>query len=212
MVGSPGTGKTLSAAVLAGELGFPLCQVRLDGLITKYMGETASKLRQVFDATDQTRGVYLFDEFDAIGSRRGMANDVGEIRRVLNSFLLMIEQDCSHSLIIAATNHPEILDHALFRRFDDVLHYTLPGTAQIVTLLKNRLAHLAAKGVSWQRLADIAAGLSYAEVTRAGDEVLKNALIRKEKSFTEADICRMLTERQNIAEKLEKKVERYNGE
>lgn len=212
LVGSPGTGKTLSAAVLAGELGFPLCQVRLDGLITKYMGETAAKLRQVFDATDQTRGVYLFDEFDAIGSRRGMANDVGEIRRVLNSFLLMIEQDCSHSLIIAATNHPEILDHALFRRFDDVLYYTLPGTAQIAALLKNRLARLAVKGVSWQRLADIAAGLSHAEVTRAGDEVLKNALISKEKSFTEADISRMLTERQNIAEKLEKKVERYNGE
>ncbi len=194
----------MSAAVLAGELGFPLCQVRLDGLITKYMGETAAKLRQIFDATDQTRGVYFFDEFDSIGSRRGMANDVGEIRRVLNSFLLMIEQDRSHSLIIAATNHPEILDHALFRRFDDVLHYTLPGTEQIAALLKTRLAQLSAKGVSWKRLADIADGLSYAEVTRAGDEVLKNALIRKEKTFTEPDISRMLTERQNIAEMLKK--------
>jgi SpoVK/Ycf46/Vps4 family AAA+-type ATPase len=204
LIGPPGTGKTLSAAVLAGELGFPLCQVRLDGLITKYMGETAAKLRQIFDATDQTRGVYFFDEFDSIGSRRGMANDVGEIRRVLNSFLLMIEQDRSHSLIIAATNHPEILDHALFRRFDDVLHYTLPGTEQIAALLKTRLAQLSAKGVSWKRLADIADGLSYAEVTRAGDEVLKNALIRKEKTFTEPDISRMLTERQNIAEMLKK--------
>ncbi|MFP4037274.1 MAG: AAA family ATPase, partial [Desulfobacteraceae bacterium] len=87
LVGPPGTGKTMTATVLAGELGLPLFLVHLDGLITKYMGETAAKLRQVFDATSQTRGVYFFDEFDAIGSQRGRTNDVGEIRRVLNSFL-----------------------------------------------------------------------------------------------------------------------------
>lgn len=202
LVGPPGTGKTMSAAVLAGELGFPLCQVRLDGLITKYMGETAAKLRQIFDATDQTRGVYFFDEFDAIGSQRGMANDVGEIRRVLNSFLLMIEQDDSHSLIIAATNHPGMLDHALFRRFDDVLHYTLPDKKQIVALLKARLAHVTVKGVTWERLAGIAAGLSYAEVSRAGEDALKNVLINKEKYITETEIGNMLTERKNITERL----------
>lgn len=203
LVGPPGTGKTMSAAVLAGELGFPLCQVRLDGLITKYMGETAAKLRQIFDATDHTRGVYFFDEFDAIGSQRGMANDVGEIRRVLNSFLLMIEQDSSHSLIIAATNHPGILDHALFRRFDDVLHYTLPDKKQAMYLLKARLSHAVAKGISWEHLADISAGLSYAEVTRAGEDALKNVLINKEKIITESEIGGMLTERKNITEKLQ---------
>ncbi len=202
LVGPPGTGKTMSAAVLAGELGFPLCQVRLDGLITKYMGETAAKLRQIFDATDHTCGVYFFDEFDAIGSQRGMSNDVGEIRRVLNSFLLMIEQDSSHSLIIAATNHPGILDHALFRRFDDVLHYTLPEKKQAVALLKARLTQTAAKGIAWTRLADAAVGLSYAEVTRAGEEALKNVLINKEKTVTEAGIRSMLEERKNITERL----------
>jgi SpoVK/Ycf46/Vps4 family AAA+-type ATPase len=177
LMGPPGTGKTMTASVLAGELGLPLFQVRLDGLITKYMGETAAKLRQVFEATDRTRGVYFFDEFDAIGSQRGLANDVGEVRRILNSFLQMIEQDESHSLIIAATNHPEILDHALFRRFDDVLHYELPIEAQITSVLKSRLGKMAAKGVSWKRLAGGAVGLSYAEVARASDEVLKEALI-----------------------------------
>ena len=106
LVGPPGTGKTLTASVLAGELGLPLLEVRLDGLITRFMGETAAKLRQIFDATDQTRGVYFFDEFDAIGSERAIANDVGEIRRVLNSFLQMIEQDRSHSMVIAATTIP----------------------------------------------------------------------------------------------------------
>ncbi len=139
LVGSPGTGKTLTASVLAGELGIPLFQVRLDGLITKFMGETAAKLRQIFEATGQTRGIYFFDEFDAIGSQRGLTNDVGEIRRVLNSFLQMIEQDQSRSLIVAATNHADILDPALFRRFDDVLRYDLPEEAQIAALMRARL-------------------------------------------------------------------------
>lgn len=201
LVGPPGTGKTLTASVLGGELGIPLFQIRLDGLITKYMGETAAKLRQIFEATDQTRGVYFFDEFDAIGSQRGIANDVGEIRRVLNSFLLMIEQDRSHSLIVAATNHAEILDRALFRRFDDVLHYELPDESQIVTLLKSRLLRLADKDVSWERLAKDAAGLNYAEITRAADEVLKAALIDERDYVTEADIRVMLDERQNVTRK-----------
>ena len=202
LMGPPGTGKTLTASVLAGELGLPLFQVRLDGLITKYMGETAAKLRQVFDATDRTRGVYFFDEFDAIGSQRGLANDVGEIRRVLNSFLQMIEQDESHSLIVAATNHPEILDHALFRRFDDVLHYELPDEAHIAAMLKARLGEMAAKGVSWKRLANTAVGLSYAEVARASDETLKEALIEDHQEVTEENIRRTLEERQRISQRL----------
>ncbi|MHA1066985.1 AAA family ATPase [Enterobacter ludwigii] len=85
-MGPPGTGRTLTASALAGELGIPLFQVRFDALITKFMGETAARLRQVFDAMVDICGVYFFDEFDAIGSQRGLANDVGEIRRVLNSF------------------------------------------------------------------------------------------------------------------------------
>ena len=201
LVGPPGTGKTMSAAVLAGELGFPLCQIRLDGLLTKFMGEAAAKLRQIFDATTHTRGVYFFDEFDAIGSQRGMLNDVGEIRRILNSFLIMIEQDCSHSLIIAATNHPGILDHALFRRFDDVLQYSLPEKKLIATLLKAKLSHLA-KDISWQQLADIAEGLSYAEISRAGEEALKNMLINKEACITEVAVNNMLLERKNMKERL----------
>lgn len=202
LVGPPGTGKTMTASVLAGELGLPLFQVRLDALITKYMGETAAKLRQVFDATEHTRGVYFFDEFDAIGSQRGLSNDVGEIRRVLNSFLQMIEQDRSHSLIIAATNHPEILDRALFRRFDDVLHYELPDEAQIATLLQARLARYTKEEVSWGGLAKAAAGLNYAEVSRAADEVLKAALIDGRQWLGEAEIRLMLEERRNVAGKL----------
>ena len=203
LIGPPGTGKTMTASVLAGELGLPLFEVRLDGLITKYMGETAAKLRQVFDATSRTRGVYFFDEFDAIGSQRGLANDVGEIRRVLNSFLQMIEQDRSHSLVVAATNHPAILDSALFRRFDDVLQYELPDGTQVVSLLKTRLSNVVTKGVRWQRLAELAAGLSYAEITRASDEALKDALIHERPRVRESDIQTMLNERKSVAERIE---------
>jgi len=203
LMGPPGTGKTMTASVLAGELGLPLLQVRLDGLITKYMGETAAKLRQIFEATSQTKGVYFFDEFDAIGSQRGLANDVGEIRRILNSFLQMIEQDDSHSLIVAATNHPEILDHALFRRFDDVLQYNNPDQSQIATVLRSRLGRLAAKGVSWKRLADRSTGLSYAEVVRACNETLKEALIEGWNSVSEKDIRRMLEERHVVSNRLQ---------
>ena len=201
-VGPPGTGKTLTAFVIASELGLPLLQVRLDGLITKFMGETAAKLRQVFDVTYRTRGVYLFDEFDAIGSQRGLSNDVGEIRRVLNSFLQMIEQDCSHSLIVAATNHAAILDPALFRRFDDVLHYELPDALQIANLLKTRLSHTATKAVPWQSLGDDALELNHAEVARVANEVLKDALIRENSHIGETEIRAMIKERKKIAEKL----------
>ncbi|MFH7321602.1 AAA family ATPase [Desulfurivibrio sp. D14AmB] len=202
LVGPPGTGKTMTASVLAGELGLPLFQVRLDGLITKLMGETAAKLRQIFEATGQTKGVYFFDEFDAIGSQRGLANDVGEIRRVLNSFLQMIEQDQSHSLILAATNHAEILDHALFRRFDDVLHYQLPEQDQSAALLRARLTRYAGKGVAWKHLAETAAGLSYAELTRAADEVIKEAVMQQREEVSEAEIQMALEERRRLMARL----------
>ena len=127
-LGPPGSGKTMTASALAGELHLPLFTIMLEGLITKFMGETAAKLRLVFEAIRQTQGVYLFDEFDALGTHRGQSNDVGEIRRVLNSFLQLLEKDDSQSLIVAATNHPELLDRALFRRFDDVIEYKLPDS------------------------------------------------------------------------------------
>lgn len=202
LVGPPGTGKTMTASVLAGELGIPLFLVRLDSLITKFMGETAAKLRQVFDAVSNVRGIYFFDEFDAIGSQRGLANDVGEIRRVLNSFLQMIEQDQSNSVIIAATNHPEVLDYALFRRFDDVIEYGLPNQEQIAALLKGRLVGFKPVRSIWQKASVQAEGLSYAEIARAADEAIKNAIIHEQKSITEADLIHTLAERKQMSARL----------
>jgi SpoVK/Ycf46/Vps4 family AAA+-type ATPase len=195
LTGPPGTGKTLTASVLAGELGLPLFLVRLEVLISKFLGETAAKLRLIFDAVRDTRGVYLFDEFDAIASQRGMANEVGEIRRVLNSFLQFIEHNDSHSLIVAATNHPELLDHAVYRRFDDVIEYDLPSPSQVADTLRGRVHKFAGPDVDWTALGVVASGLSYAEITRAADEAMKDAIIGDRTSVAQADLKAALTER-----------------
>lgn len=202
LVGPPGSGKTMTASALAGELGVPLFLVRLDSLITKFMGETAAKLRQVFDAIADVRGVYFFDEFDAIGSQRGLANDVGEIRRVLNSFLQMIEQDQSNSMIIAATNHPEILDYALFRRFDSVVEYHLPTSEQALNLIKSRLGSFAPKPFKKEGLIEQAEGLSYAEICRAVDESIKDAIMQDQTKVQRVVLGRALDERRAIGQKL----------
>jgi len=202
LVGPPGTGKTMTASALAGELGIPLFLVRLDALITKFMGETAAKLRQVFDAIAEVRGIYFFDEFDAIGSRRGLANDVGEIRRVLNSFLQMIEHDQSNSLIIAATNHPEILDYALFRRFDDVIEYHLPTSDQAANLIRSRVGNFAPKPFPVKAIAAKAQGLSYAEIRRAIDEAIKEAIMHDEERVKGAILSKALAERHQLSQKI----------
>ncbi len=179
--GVPGTGKTLTASALAGELKLPLYTILLDGLITKYMGETAAKLRLVFDNIDRVRGVYFFDEIDAIGSHRTSPNDVGEIRRVLNSFLQFLEQSNSESIILAATNNPDLLDKALFRRFDDIIEYQIPDLSLIVQTFKNRFAMVNQKNIDFDELAQASQGLSFAEICKASDDAIK-ALILDEKN------------------------------
>jgi SpoVK/Ycf46/Vps4 family AAA+-type ATPase len=195
LVGPPGTGKSMTASALAGELGIPLFLVQLDSLITKFMGETAAKLRIIFDALSNIRGVYFFDEFDSIGSQRGLTNDVGEIRRALNSFLQMIEQDDSNSIIIAATNHPEILDYALFRRFDDVIEYTLPTAIETEKLLHNKLSGFVRKDFNFGIGNKMVGKLSYADITRAAEAAMKDAIIHDRKYITEDELLSTLNER-----------------
>lgn len=177
LVGPPGSGKTMSAAALAGELKLPLFTVLYEGLIGKLMGETATRLRLVFDAVAAQRGVYFFDEFDAIGAQRAGPNDVGEIRRVLNSFLQLLENDDGPSLVVAATNHPELLDRALFRRFDDVITYDLPGPEIARGILENHLATFDRSDLSWPEVLEATTGLSQGEIARAADEAAKVAVL-----------------------------------
>lgn len=195
LIGPPGSGKTMTAAALAGELNLPLFTVLFEALITRFMGETASKLRLVFDAMSATRGVYFFDEFDAIGTRRGERNDVGEIRRVLNSFLQFLEKDDSDSLIIAATNHPELLDPALFRRFDDVIRYSLPDFDIAQRILQTRLVGFDTKAIDWDVAGDATKGVSQAEIARAADEAAKRAVLDDRLAITADDLAKAIAER-----------------
>lgn len=177
LVGEPGTGKTMTASVIANEVNLPLYVIQIDKLVTKYMGETSVKLRQVFDYIEDCPGVYLFDEFDAIGSDRSMDNDVGEMRRILNSFLQYIENEDSFSIIIAATNNPGILDKALFRRFDDVLEYLLPDDKQILRIMKNKLEGYSEENVYGSEVIEAARGLSHADISKACEEALKYSIM-----------------------------------
>jgi len=195
--GPPGTGKTMTAGVLAHELSLPLLTIRLDSLLSKYMGETAGKLRTIFDAIAEQRGVYLFDEFDALGADRA-SNDIGEARRILNSFLVFLEESTPESLVIAATNHRAILDPALFRRFDMVLNYELPEKDEAVAVMRRRLGSLA-KGVRWRALEDLMSGLSHADLVRAAESAAKSVILAGGEHVAAEDIRRALIARQAAA-------------
>jgi SpoVK/Ycf46/Vps4 family AAA+-type ATPase len=194
--GPPGCGKTMTAQALAGELGITVYIVRLDGLISKYMGESIAKLRMIFDAMPDYRGVYLFDEFDSIGSHRNQGQDVGEIKRVLNSFLINIEKDQSNSLIIAATNVPESLDKALFRRFDEIITYPLPNVDEIANTLQKNLYGFSFSGkVNFANLAKEAKGLNYSDIVRASEEAIKEMILEKRKTIRVKDVKAALEKR-----------------
>lgn len=195
LVGPPGTGKTLTASVLATELRLPLFVARFDSLITKFMGESASKLRLIFEALKATRGVYLFDEFDSLGLQRGSQHDVAEMRRTLNMFLQLIEQDTSDSLIVAATNHGAALDIALFRRFDDVIQYGVPDEKEIELLLRNSLALLESPTLDYPRLAKNGHGLTHAEIVRACDDAMKDAVLERQGVVSEESVILHMRER-----------------
>lgn len=192
--GAPGTGKTFTASVIASELNLPLYTAQIDKVVTKFMGETSAKLRQIFDEISASVGVYLFDEFDAIGADRALDNEVGEARRILNSFLQFIEQDASESIIIAATNSQKLLDQALFRRFDDVLHYTLPTRAEIYRLYSARLGTFDRHIMVSEKLLNESSGLSHAEIIRVCDDAIKSSILSDER-ITERQLLALIDER-----------------
>lgn len=209
LVGPPGTGKTMTASALAGELHLPLFTVRLEALFSRFFGETAGKLRLLFDQIAQTRGVYLLDEFDAIGARRGDSNDVGEIRRVLNSVLAFMEEpNSTDSLVLAATNHVEILDEALARRFDEVIEYGLPDQPAARAILERRLGSFKLSARSWPTIEPALDGLSQAELVRAADAVVKDAILEGATKVSSEALGRALENRQTLKSKFRRQAGR----
>lgn len=179
LYGASGTGKTMTASALAKEFNLPFFVVRTEKVVTKFMGETGQKLGRIFDFINDVPAVYLFDEFDAIGSQRGMDNEVGEQRRILNTFLQLLERDDSDSFIIAATNSIESIDKAMFRRFDDVIEYKLPDTEQRLALLREYL--YTAKDLDFSSAEPLFDGMSHAEIKMVCSDIFKESLLNDRK-------------------------------
>ncbi len=186
--GLPGCGKTLAATVLAGEMGLPLLTVRLATLFSRFLGATATHLRSVFSEMSRRPGVYLFDEFDSIAQARGDSNDVGELRRVATAFLQLMDTDESPSLIVAATNHPELLDRAVFRRFDVVIPFEAPSEAQIADLVHLRLRPHGLDIKAANAVARLGVGLSFADAARACDDAIRSMVLDGRDSLSEGDL------------------------
>ncbi|MDX2116844.1 MAG: ATP-binding protein [Planctomycetota bacterium] len=185
----------MTARALAGETGLPLMVVQFHGLITKYMGETGAKLHAIFESMHVTRGIYLFDEFDIVGTSRSSGDDVGEARRVVNSFLQLLEHDESESIVVAATNRVEALDSALFRRFDDFLTFDVPDDDAVRRLVENRLAAFAPLAIRWSQLATAARGLSHAEIVKACEDAAKDVVMGHRSSVTTAELVASMRSR-----------------
>ena len=200
-VGPPGSGKTMTAEALAAALKLPLFVIRLEVLITRFMGETAAKLRLVFDETAKRRGLYLFDEFDAVGGHRSASNDVAEMRRVLNSFLQFMEEpNATDSLIASATNHPDLLDRALLRRFDLVLQFDMPTDEQVRQIIKSYLRPLKHPKLAWKQIVEAGRDLSQSELARATEKAVKTAILDERDRLTTSDIVGALNERREMRE------------
>jgi SpoVK/Ycf46/Vps4 family AAA+-type ATPase len=200
LAGPPGTGKTLTASAIAGELKYPLFTVLLHGLISKFMGETAQKLRLVFDAIINHRGVYLFDEIDALAGARTNSNDVGEARRVLNSFLQFLDEKGGGSIIIATTNLPQILDHAILRRFDVVLRYELPTKPAIKATFLRRLMGFDTDRVNWKQVIDKAYGLSTSDVVLAAEDAARSSVLSDHRVIVTSDLLSAIESRHSLQE------------
>lgn len=194
--GPPGCGKTTAAEVLATELGLPLVLVRLDAVVSSYLGETAANMRKVFDFIEPHRFVVLFDEFDAIGKEREDPNEHGELRRVINAFLQLLDAYRGSSLLVAATNHQGLLDRALWRRFDEVVVFDPPTPAQILRLLKLKLRAVRTD-LPWNDDALIGQfeGMSHADIERVLVRAIK-AMVLSSREFLSKDIVEVALQRE----------------
>ena len=186
--GPPGCGKTATAQAIAAELGLPLVYVRFDSVVSSLLGETASNLRRVFNYISQDTWVVLFDEFDAIGRSRDDVTEHGEIKRVVSSFLQMLDNFQGRSLIIAATNFEQSLDPALWRRFDEIIRFERPTNKQIEDLMNAKLRYVMNNRVSINRYAQQLTGSTFGDVERICLTVLKNCALDGRKRLKADDL------------------------
>ncbi len=183
--GPPGCGKTMAAEVIAFELDRPLAIVRLDALVSSFLGETATNLRKIFEFIAQHELVVLFDEFDAIGKSRSDTTDHGELRRVVNAVLQMMDAYQGNSLLLAATNYEQTLDTAIWRRFDEAINFPLPEATETEKILTLKLRGVRRQfEVSDKPVIQLFAKRSGAEVERIIRRAIKQMILRRQEFLT----------------------------
>jgi len=193
LCGKPGTGKTFTAQIISSILHIPLVYVRFDAIVSSYLGETATNLRKVFDYIEQGTWIVLFDEFDIIGKNRDDSHEHGEIKRVVNSFLQMLDNFSGTSIIFAATNHQNMLDFAIWRRFDDVVYYELPDETTRQTLFERFLRPMKRdNNIDLKTLSERSARLSPSDIKMIAEEAMKLAIINGRSSLSMGDLSTAL--------------------
>lgn len=193
LCGKPGTGKTFSVQIISSLLNIPLLYVRFDAIISSYLGETASNLRKVFDYIEQGTWIVLFDEFDIIGKNRDDSHEHGEIKRVVNNFLQMLDNYTGTSIIFAATNHQNILDPAIWRRFDDVVYYDLPDESTRQILFERYLKPIKREnGINLKTMAERSEKLSPSDIKMIAEEAMKLAIINSRNNISAQELTTAL--------------------
>lgn len=190
--GPSGCGKTATAEALAAELGLPLLYIRFDAVVSSLLGETAANLRKVFDYAKRGQWVMFFDEFDAIARSRDDPTEHGELKRVVNSYLQIVDNFQGRSLIIAATNFEQALDPAVWRRFDEIVRFEKPGDEQLRNLIKKRLFPLKTNTAQLNQLAQHLSGSTYADAERVCFDIRKLCVLRGERQIRPEDITEAL--------------------
>lgn len=191
--GPPGCGKTLTAEVLSGIMGYPLIYIRFDGVISSYLGETAGNLRKIFDFIKDGTWVIFFDEFDIIGKQRDDPFEHGEMKRVVNNFLQMIDNFYGESLIICATNHQQLLDPALWRRFDEIILFDLPNKDNRIKLIKRNLRAFKTTLLDVSLLAEKMEGMSPADIEMICRNTIKRIILDNRSSIYMEDINKQVS-------------------
>ncbi len=195
LYGPPGCGKTLGAKRIAWNTGLSLMKVRFDALISSYFGESASNLRAVFDAARERPCVLLLDECDFIARSRVASKDIGEVARIVNTLLQLMEEYDAPGILVATTNIESSLDEALFRRFDDVFQIPLPGSEEIEKLLRLTLSSVELDGdISWNELVKMLVGFSAAHVVKCAQAAAKMAVLCGRRVVEEVHLRRSIDE------------------
>lgn len=191
--GPPGCGKTVTAEALAGELGLHWVRIRFDGVVSSYLGETAANLRKVFEFLEENRYVALFDEVDALAKDRDDPGDHGELKRVVNAFLSMLDSYSGPSILIAATNHERLLDSALWRRFDEIVRFVPPSQIQIAHLFAVKLRGMRHDlPLHDEGFLGAFEGMSHADIERVILRAVKSVILRGQTRLDQSTILEAL--------------------